>query len=153
MLNLVRIGPVSLDREYMLELRQEAAQEGCKFVDRMFDDWAQGINRFDQPGEILVAAQFKDRVIGVGGLNREPYEPSDQLGRLRHLYVVPDYRRTGVATMVVNGLLEHGASSFAQVRLRTSGPEAAAFYEALGFQKLVASTATHVIEVRPNAPA
>jgi GNAT superfamily N-acetyltransferase len=141
----VRIQPVSLDGVNLSELRNAASDEGFGFLDRLAGDWLSGVNRFAASGELLLGAFNGRRLVGIGGLNREPYEPDPRVARLRHLYVAQDIRRQGVGTILVDGLLGHAQGLFREVRLRTDHPEAAAFYEALGFQRLAISTATHSI--------
>jgi hypothetical protein len=45
--------------------------------------------------------------------------------------------------MIVNRLLENAKADFSAIRLRTDRPEAAAFYERIGFKRVPVDTATH----------
>ena len=81
----MRIESISLDQVDLPELREEASSQGFRFVERLADDWARGTNRFEGPGEVLFGAFAGQRLIGIGGLNREPYDPAPGVARLRHL--------------------------------------------------------------------
>ncbi len=55
-------------------------------MQRIRDDWDAGTNRFDRPGEIVLEARAGARLVGICGLNRDPYAQSSDVGRVRHLY-------------------------------------------------------------------
>ena len=40
-------------------LRAESEQAGLRFLRRLADDWASGVNRFHRPGEALFALGFR----------------------------------------------------------------------------------------------
>lgn len=40
----------------ILVLEKEAIGEGFRFITRLIDEWHSGANRFDAPGECLIAA-------------------------------------------------------------------------------------------------
>lgn len=67
-----------------------------EFLRRLSDEWKSGANRFEQVGEILLGAKCNERLIGVCGLNVDPYVRSPGVGRLRHLYVSPHTRQAGL---------------------------------------------------------
>jgi GNAT superfamily N-acetyltransferase len=125
------------------ELRGEAADGGFRFLDRLARDWRNGENRFDQPGERLVGAFAGDRLIAIGGVNRDPYAERANVGRLRHLYVLKDWRTTGVGRALVEGLLRHAEGVFSEVRLRTDTDAASAFYRQCGFTVVDSPSASH----------
>jgi GNAT superfamily N-acetyltransferase len=123
----------------------EAEQGGHRFMRRLYDEWNSGQNRFDGPGELFLGAFAGGRLVGVGGLNRDPYADDDQIGRLRHVYVLAAARRLRVGTLLVNKIISEAEKHFVVVRLRTITPEAATFYERLGFEKTSEEAATHRI--------
>ncbi|MBW8745586.1 MAG: GNAT family N-acetyltransferase [Sphingomonas sp.] len=125
----------------------EADTDGHLFMRRLRDEWASGSNRFDGPGEKLVTARAGDRLIGVGGLNRDPYAQAPGIGRLRHLYVARDARCRGVGASLVRSILAGADAHFTLIRLRTDSAEAAAFYARLGFQGTNDANATHVMRI------
>ena len=84
MLPSIELNRISLDQVDITELRQEAAQDGFGMMNRLAEEWPRGANRFDKPGESLMGAFVAQCLVGVAGLNQEPYEPAPGLGRLRH---------------------------------------------------------------------
>ena len=115
---------------------------------RLVDEWRTGTNRFDQPGEILLGAFTDGRLLGIGGLNRDPYASDARTGRVRHVYVVPQARRSGVGQVLVERIVAEAFRSFERVRLRTMTAEGAAFYAALGFVETDEPDATHRLPAR-----
>jgi GNAT superfamily N-acetyltransferase len=83
-------------------LNEEADRDGFRFIERLIRDWASGSNRFDGPGERLIAAIRENRVIGICGLNCDPYTDESRVGRLRHLYVRRSDRRRGIGRRLEN---------------------------------------------------
>ena len=120
----------------------ESEQAGLGFVRRLVDEWASSANRFDHPGEALFAAVLDGRVIGVCGLNVDPYAGAPRVGRVRHLYVLTAHRRLGVGRQLVGAVIEAARNQFAELRLRTASPAAAALYERLGFSRCTDVTAS-----------
>lgn len=135
------VTPQDLDTEVFLNARRE----GYRFVDRLQQDWNAGTNRFDKSGEVLLGARVDDRYIGVGGLNFDPFTVDATVGRIRHVYVCPSYRRSGLGFALVKALIGHARKAFSVVRLRTENPDAARLYERLGFVPVQHPDATHVL--------
>jgi len=86
-----------------------SVDEGYTFVQKLADEFVSDVNRFDAPGALLLAVYEDETMIAVGGVHPDPYLLGDNVGRIRHVYVLPDQRRSGV------------------------GRRLAAFYQALGF--------------------
>jgi len=128
----------------LIDLEREASGLAFKFVSRLVEDWRNGVNRFDKAGERLLVASWGGKVVGVGGLNVDPYMPSARTARLRHLYVAGDFRRRGIGEALVLALLEGAEQHFDKVRLRTDTLAAACFYVRLGFEAVADATASHV---------
>ena len=125
----------------------ESEQYGLRFVRRLADDWASGANRFDRPGEVLYVARVAGRIVGVCGLNVDPYATSPSVGRVRHLYVLAGYRRLGIGRQLVTKIMKAGQACFDTLRLRTENPAAAQLYEGLGFRwRVDVQHCTHVME-------
>ena len=120
--------------------------EGHGMIRRLVDDWASGANRFDRPGEVLLGAWLNGRLVGVGGLNRDPYADDDLTGRVRHVFVLPDARRAGVGAALLREIVARAPQAFRVLRLRTVTPDAAAFYAALGFTETSEPEASHRME-------
>jgi N-acetylglutamate synthase-like GNAT family acetyltransferase len=134
--------PAGLD-----DLCAEASREGFMFMEKFVREWRSGANRFAQPGEVLLGAFSPAGLIGVGGLNRDPYTDQDGVGRVRHLYVTGTARRSGVGSVLVHRLLAHAVDVFHSVRLRTDTQAAADFYVGLGFTRVQDSAATHILRL------
>jgi len=143
MLPSLELRPLTSLTESIEDLRDEAARQGFGFLDRLVHEWTNGTNRFDRAGEQLLGAFVGAQLVGVGGVNREPYDPAPRRARLRHVYVLQDFRRRGVARLLVSRLVLDAAGTFEEVRLRTNAVEAAILYEALGFEPTALPTATH----------
>lgn len=109
--------------------------EGHNLVGRLVQDWRDGVNRFDRPGEVVLEARLGNRLVALGGLNRDPYIEDPAVGRIRHVYVSPDARGVGVGSQLVMALVEHARAGFHRVRLRAGPQRAAGFYLALGFSE------------------
>ena len=108
-------------------------------------EWAEGDNRFDRPGEAFLLAREDSIVVGMCGLNVDPFLTDPEVGRLRHLYVLGEHRRRGIGSQLVDGCLTIAQASFRRVRLRTMDPGASAFYESLGFDRTDEPDATHAL--------
>jgi GNAT superfamily N-acetyltransferase len=120
----------------------EADAQGHRFLQKLTEEWVSGANRFDGPGECFLGVYREGRLIGVGGLNRDPYA-AGKAGRLRRLYILEAARRTGTGTALVEQLIATARAHFDLVRLRTDCPSAARFYRQLGFSEIAAGDATH----------
>jgi GNAT superfamily N-acetyltransferase len=126
----------------------DSERAGQRFVRRLADEWASGGNRFDRPGEMLFAAWSERELVGVGGLNVDPYAGAPRVGRVRHLYVLSTARRLGIGQQLVEKIIETARGQFDSLRLRTFNPEAARLYERLGFrQRDDVVDCTHVMEL------
>ena len=138
-----------LPSESIDALVAESEQAGWRFMRRLAEEWASGANRFDGAGEAFFAALIGGRVIGVCGLNVDPYTVAQGVGRVRHLYVLSAYRRLGVGRQLVGRVIETARARFDILRLSTQNPAAAQLYERVGFRRCVgAADCTHLMELR-----
>lgn len=104
-------------------------------VRQLIVDYQSGRNRFDKPGEALWAASAQDDVIGVCGLNVDPFaDDSENAGRVRRLYVLPCWRRQGVARQLMDAVEEMATGNFSMLTAFTTEWSAAAFYAARGYE-------------------
>lgn len=137
------------------EILAESRMAGCRAIDRLITDWETGANRFDRPGEALFitrqgapqSGSGSDRILGVCGLNRDPYINSSQIGRVRRLYVMQDSRRQGIGRTLVHQVIEVAKLSFNWLHVRTTNPIAAQFYQSLGFMPCHSESATHTLDL------
>ncbi len=127
-------------------LAVEAEKEGHHFMRRLCEEWISGSNRFDHPGEVFLGVFASGQLVGVGGINRDPYANADRIGRLRHVYVLAATRGLGVGSILVERLVSEAAKTFDVIRLRTTSAKAATFYERLGFNKTCEEAASHRLE-------
>jgi len=130
------------------DLLADSEAAGSRIVRRLVDDWADGTNRFDRPGETLFGASVGGRLVGVCGLNVDPYAGDALVGRVRHLYVLTAFRGRGVGRQLVARVIESARDRFGTLRLRTNNEAAARLYAAIGFRADGGdSTATHVLDL------
>ena len=135
-------GPPDID-----ELVRESSSEGARFVERTVSEWADGTNRFDKRGEGFFLAFESTRVVGMCGVNIDPFVANPSVGRLRHLYVLPAFRRSHIGSGLVAACLDLARSNFDRVRTRTSDVEAARFYISVGFDEVEEESATHSLKL------
>jgi GNAT superfamily N-acetyltransferase len=138
----VIIQPIdSLPIDRLSPVVTEAAASGFHALSRLLSEWTSGQNRFNKPGEALFIAIEGERVVGVCGLNRDPYLSDQTVGRIRHLYVAVDHRRKGIGSRLVQTIMELARRHFARLRLRTGSPDADRFYRSLGFMPVTGDPA------------
>jgi GNAT superfamily N-acetyltransferase len=126
------------------QLVDASEREGFEFVRRLEREWHSGANRFDRPGEVLLAAFVGGELAAIGGLNVDPYLSDLDVGRVRHVFVAPGFRDGGVGSALVRAIVAAGLPHFTRIRLRTANARSNVFYERLGFERLVGDpTATH----------
>jgi GNAT superfamily N-acetyltransferase len=128
-------------------LEKEAVAEGFRFITRLTSEWHSGSNRFDAPGECLMAAYLNRQLVGIGGLSVDPFTLA-RTGRLRRIYVTPASRRQQVGRRLVNALLAYAALHFETVRLNTDTAQGSAFYLSCGFTLTEDAQATHIVQLR-----
>jgi len=131
MIVIGRIDTLPIDR--LNALVTEADGTGFHGLVRLVEDWQLGLNRFNKPGEAVFIATDNGCVIGVCGLNRDPYLGDPMVGRVRHLYVAVDHRRKGIGSRLVRAVMGAASGHFTRLRLRTDNPDADGFYRSLGF--------------------
>jgi GNAT superfamily N-acetyltransferase len=101
--------------------------EGFRFVTRLVAKIADG--NFEEPGAALFGAyDYGVGLVGVVGLTRDPYvaEPyGKEVGRVRHLYVLPAYRSKGADRALLAALVGEARLHYRVLQLRTDTPAAA----------------------------
>lgn len=125
-------------------LEKEAAGEGFRFLTRLIDEWKSGANRFNAPGECLMAAYLHQQLVGIGGLSIDPYAEKN-MARLRRVYVSASSRGHHVGRTLVKALVAHAALRFQSVCLFTDTAAGNAFYLKCGFMRTDHDHATHVM--------
>ncbi|MGN7388126.1 GNAT family N-acetyltransferase [Sporosarcina sp. SAFN-015] len=129
------------------ELVQESEQEGYRFVTRLVNEFEDGTNTFNKPGEVLFCVKNEeDSVVAIGGINQSPFSQEADVGRLRRFYVLEAVRREGVGTLLLQTIIEHAKQHFKEITVRTDSAKADAFYRAGGFSfDDSASETTHIL--------
>ncbi|MBF9033599.1 GNAT family N-acetyltransferase [Rhodobacterales bacterium HKCCE2091] len=111
-------------------LAAQAEAEGFAHMRRLAVDWASGVLRFDGSGEVLLSAWSGGRLVGIGGLTRDP-DVSGAL-RMRRFHVLPGLRGQGIGTALALRLM---ADASAPLTVNPGNPAAARFWESLGFER------------------
>jgi GNAT superfamily N-acetyltransferase len=139
---------VNLSFDDLKPLLDLSLQEAYGFLQTLWDEYQSGKTTFSEHGAVLLGSRLGERLIAVGGIHTDPYLNSPSVGRIRHVYVDPIYRRNGVGKQLVHSLVRHASSQFRFVTLRTQTQQGCAFYEALGFSPVFRfEHATHWIEI------
>ncbi|MGG0124556.1 GNAT family N-acetyltransferase [Bacillus paranthracis] len=116
-------------------LVQESKEEGFNFLKKLINEYENKLNTFNKTGECLYGIFQGEKLIGIGGLNKDPYTENNKIGRLRRFYISKDYRRIGLGKSLLNKLLSHAEKNFKVVVLHTDTKQGDAFYSANGFVK------------------
>src|SRR5579862_3597009 len=126
-------------------LLTSSKEEGFRFVERLRSEFESGANRFDRPGEGLWGAFAGDVLIGIAGLNMSA--ESSEEGRVRRVYVLPEWRRWGVGNRLMNKVIAYARPWAKRLVLLTDHEDAARFYEGLGFEAVAGvQGVTHRLE-------
>ena len=148
---MITIHPIRLPVPGMEQLQVEALEEGVLFIERLWDEWQNGINRFAAPGEKLYGCMDQAVLVAVGGLNRDPFDGRWGIGRIRRVYVRRAWRNKGIGEALIHTLVEDARTSFTALHLRTDNPAAARLYERVGFSHSLTLNATHVLDFNQTA--
>jgi len=118
-------------------LVDESQKEGFRFLQKLVNDYKDGSNTFNKPGEALYGVYDQDSaMIAVGGTNINPFSDDTHIGRVRRFYVARAYRREGIGTLLLEMLISEAENHF-QIMVLNSTPQADAFYTSNGFIKSV----------------
>lgn len=117
------------------DLAKQAESEGFNFVSRLIEEFNNGINKFDQPGEFLLMAFDGDQLIACGGLNQQRSEETHgkQIGRVRRFYVLPKYRKHGVGKQLLQHLEKNAKQNYSALCLHTDTQSAVHFYQKMNY--------------------
>ncbi|WP_158584016.1 GNAT family N-acetyltransferase [Salinibius halmophilus] len=113
------------------------------FIRRLIVDFDSGNNRFDQQGEALFVVLDGRRLVAIGGVNIDPFESASGVGRVRRVYVLPEYRGSGVGRLLMDAIETHAAQHFSQLNLYTDTVDAALFYQRLGYAAVSLAGVSH----------
>ncbi|MBK0095762.1 GNAT family N-acetyltransferase [Erwinia sp. S63] len=133
-LNL-RVEKITPDIHGFSQLKAESIELGFNMLRRLDDNWRNGTNRFDLPGEKLLGLFSDHELIGVGGLNQDPFMTNCRAGRVRHLYLAQRYRGMKLGTLLLQQIIQDAVIHFAFINTHAPGA-AFSFYERAGFHCL-----------------
>jgi GNAT superfamily N-acetyltransferase len=136
----------NLNIQEISHLITESEEEGFRHIKRLVDEYTNNRNRFEKQAEALFLAVYHDKVVGICGLNQE-YLLSDRVGRVRRLYVSKDFRRLGIARILMKAVIEVARKHFDVVVLKTDNPVADKFYRSLGFNQSEYDNTTHFLRL------
>lgn len=128
-------------------LLKKSQGEGLNLVLRLTENWQSGANRFNKEGEAFYGAEHEGRFLAVGGRSLDPYLNDASVLRVRHVYVLPEWRRLGIASALMKRVLDIPQGQFKKFTLRTMNPAARKFYERLGFSYVGEGEVTHELEL------
>jgi GNAT superfamily N-acetyltransferase len=116
------------------KLVNESEVEGYRFLMRLVNEYVEGTNTFNKPGEALFCIRNESgEVVAIGGINQSPLSDDKEVARLRRFYVLRDARRQGVGSLLVKEIINHSKGKFKRMTLRTDSSTADSFYRANGF--------------------
>jgi len=131
----IHFADITPDSPGFLALRAQSMAEGFNMLRRLNENWLSGHNRFDRPGEKLIGAYADGLIVGVCGLNIDPFTQETGAGRMRHLYVDTEWRRNRVGSGLLSEILKDAGRWFDFIN--TNAPSSAfTFYERAGFVAL-----------------
>ncbi|WP_186327592.1 GNAT family N-acetyltransferase [Paenibacillus sp. Y412MC10] len=131
----------------LMHLVEESAREGFRHLKRLIADYEAGTNKFDRYGEALFIAIKNGDIVGVCGLNQDPYKGTE-VGRVRRLYVFPSVRRFGIGRLLMDSVIAEAKNYYQMLVLKTDNPAAALFYQSIGFSvKADSDEDTHFVKL------
>jgi GNAT superfamily N-acetyltransferase len=131
------------------QMVKESKEDGFRFLERLVNDYKNGTNNFNMPGESLYGVFNKEDVlIAIGGLNIDPFSNEQKIGRLRRFYVSKDYRRNGLGRLLLKKIICDAKNYYKVLVLHTDTEQADKFYNSFGFLKEnIYPKATHYLNL------
>lgn len=127
------IAATTPDDPGFIALRSESLAQHFNMLRRLAENWQSGKNRFSAPGEKLLGAFVAGQLVGVCGLNIDPFSPQPRAGRIRHLYISDAFRRQNIGQQLLVAVITHSGTWFDFLNTHAP-PSAWPFYESLGFR-------------------
>ncbi len=126
------------------KLLEESILEEFGALEKLKRNFENGSNTFSKQGEALFSATFESELLGICGLNVDPYVDDPTIGRVRHLYVSKLARRQGVGSKLVEAVEHQARKHFNVLRLYTGDAKASAFYTSIGFSPVSGNHVSHI---------
>lgn len=140
-----RIQKLPDDFHHLLE---ESLKENFGALKKLQSAYIEGENTFSLPGEALFAAHVDGELVGICGLNIDPYQECSEVGRVRHLYVAKAHRLNGVGRKLISEIEAFAHPTFSRIQLFTDDPNSGEFYFAIGYTKGGIGKASHVKQLK-----
>jgi GNAT superfamily N-acetyltransferase len=119
-------------------------EEGYLFLVQLEHEYLSGKARFDASGETLLGIFEGSVLVGIGGIARDLDSTIQLTGRVRHVYVLPEYRRRGFGKALLKALERLTKPHFTSLVLRTGGMAAESFFLRVGYEPVSSEgTVTH----------
>lgn len=113
---------------------EKSKEEGFHFVERLVNDYKNGSNTFNHFGEGLFGVFNEEGVlVAIGGLNNDPFSKKQYIGRVRRFYVIKEYRRKGIGSLLLTNIIDEAKSYYKILELHTDNEHADKFYTSIGF--------------------
>ncbi|MES9691739.1 N-acetyltransferase [Bacillus toyonensis] len=116
-------------------LVQDSKEGGFNFLIKLINEYENKINVFNKTGECLYGIFQGEKLIGIGGLNEDPYTENNKIGRVRRFYIATEYRRKGLGRLLLVRILSDAKKYFNIVVLNTDTEQGDKFYTSGGFVK------------------
>jgi GNAT superfamily N-acetyltransferase len=147
---MMTLRPLTLASAPLVDrLAHRSVAEGFRFVRRFAEQFAH--TELDTPSQFYLGVFDGARLLAIGGVTPDPYLTEAGVGRIRHLYVLPEFRRQGIASRLMNELEARARIVYSKLRLRTDTATAAHFYERRGYLPTREPDATHVRQWMPES--
>lgn len=130
---LLLLEAITPEEPGFIALKAESLRQNVNMLRRLEENWQRGENRFNAPGEKLIGAFCAGKLVGICGLNRDPFSLQARAGRIRHFYISEAHRGTGIGQQLLSAVVLEAGVWFDF--LNTHAPESAwRFYEKNGFR-------------------
>ena len=116
-------------------LAEAARAEGYSFLDRLNARWHDDAYLDDADASLFGAFDVGD-LIAIGAQTFDEYDPSPDHRRIRHFYVHPDVRRTGVGRALASALIQQAFQLAPLLHLRATHDQSRAFWDVMGFERV-----------------
>ncbi|MEN1937862.1 GNAT family N-acetyltransferase [Paenibacillus sp. 102] len=95
----------NLSQVDITHLVEESKKEGFNFLIKLVNEYRNKTNIFNKKGECLYGVFQGEVLIGIGGINQDPYTKAKAVGRLRRFYISKAYRRKGIENLLLKKIL------------------------------------------------
>ena len=113
---------------FIIDISEEEKETAQSILPRIYDE--------NQPSEIFVIGAFEQgQLIGTSAFERETRYKLRHKGTLWGVFILPNYRKRGIARILVQKTIDTAKEIFElnQINIEVSGEFQRKFYESLGF--------------------